>query len=308
MRTNRLILVALVWLVPMGAQAQTRVVEANSADALTSLQNIDTSLNNIESGLGQDCAEAAASSLCPSGPITVLKFDDTSPTTVSEDQTVRMRGSATGEAYSVIRDAAGNNRGANVNASNQLTVIDANSASALTALQLIDDIVGVEDAAETAGGGLARAGTVRRDTAASSAGASGDNATLNTDGLGRVWTRDGDPCADYARITTVAIDTAASGNVELVALNGSDLVYVCGLSVVVDGAVDIQLIYGTGTACATGETNLTGIWGFAANGGIALPSAGVPQFIVPAGNALCVETSGAVQTSGHVTYVRTAAP
>lgn len=46
---------------------------------------------------------------------------------------------------------------------------------------------GVEDAPETAGGTLMMAGTVRRDTAASSAGTTGDNATLNTDSLGRLW-------------------------------------------------------------------------------------------------------------------------
>lgn len=48
--------------------------------------------------------------------------------------------------------------------------------------------LGVEDAAETAGGYLFMAGTVRRDTAATSAGTAGDNATLNTDALGRLWT------------------------------------------------------------------------------------------------------------------------
>lgn len=46
----------------------------------------------------------------------------------------------------------------------------------------------VEDAAETAGGNLAMAGSVRRDTAASSAGTSGDNATINTDANGALWT------------------------------------------------------------------------------------------------------------------------
>jgi hypothetical protein len=44
-----------------------------------------------------------------------------------------------------------------------------------------------EDAAETAGGNLSMAGSVRRDTAASSAGTTGDNATINTDSLGRLW-------------------------------------------------------------------------------------------------------------------------
>lgn len=47
--------------------------------------------------------------------------------------------------------------------------------------------LGVEDAAETAGGKLHMMGTVRRDTAASSAGTTGDNATLNTDANGGLW-------------------------------------------------------------------------------------------------------------------------
>lgn len=45
----------------------------------------------------------------------------------------------------------------------------------------------VEDAPETVANVLMGVGTVRRDTAASSAGTSGDNATLNTDATGRLW-------------------------------------------------------------------------------------------------------------------------
>ncbi len=167
---------------------------------------------------------------------------------------------------------------------------------------------GVEDVAETAGADLAMAGTVRRDTAATSAGTTGDNATLNTDGLGRLWIRPGGPCEDHARISSAAIDSAASGNVEIVALNGSDLIYICGYSVVAGAATGLQLIYGTGTACATGETDMTGVWSLAANGGITQANGGAPQFVVPAGNAFCIENSGANSVQGHVTYVRTAAP
>lgn len=68
------------------------------------------------------------------------------------------------------------------------TFVVQENGAALTALQLIDDAIRVEDAAETAGTGLMMAGTVRRDTAASSAGTAGDNATLNTDATGRLWT------------------------------------------------------------------------------------------------------------------------
>ena len=59
----------------------------------------------------------------------------------------------------------------------------------------------VEDAAETAGGNLMAVGTVRRDTAASSAGTTGDNATLNTDSVGALWTRDTASQVDDAAFT-----------------------------------------------------------------------------------------------------------
>lgn len=165
-----------------------------------------------------------------------------------------------------------------------------------------------EDAAETAGGGGPMVLSVRRDTAASSAGTTGDNATFNTDSLGRLWVRPGNPCDDHARVQTAAISNSTSGNVEVVALNGSDLIYVCGYSLMAGAATGVRFVYGTGTACATGETGLTGAWPFAANGGIQQPNTGAPQFVVPAGNAFCTENTGANAIAGHVTYVRTAAP
>ncbi len=65
--------------------------------------------------------------------------------------------------------------------------LETSNSAIQTAVELIDNAIGVEDAPETAGGGLMMSGTVRRDTAASSAGTTGDNATLNTDSLGRLW-------------------------------------------------------------------------------------------------------------------------
>lgn len=167
---------------------------------------------------------------------------------------------------------------------------------------------GTEDVAET-GGVTGPVGlTVRRDTAASSAGTTGDYATQNTDQLGRTWTRFGDPCADYARVQSAKIDTASSGNVEIVALAASQIVYVCGYDFIATTAVSVQLIYGTGTACATGETDLTGPYPAGANGGIAIPNTGAVQLKTASANALCIELSGTVQVSGVVKYVQTAAP
>ena len=111
-------------------------------------------------------------------------------------------------------------------------------------------------------------------------------------------------CADETQVTSVVISTATSGNVELVAISGSTTIYVCGYSVVATGAVAVQFIYGTGTACGTGETNLTGAMPFAANGGIAMSNGGGMQFKTAASQALCIELSAAVQIDGHVTYVQ----
>src|SRR3990167_5129306 len=59
--------------------------------------------------------------------------------------------------------------------------------------------------------------------------------------------------------SSVAIDTATSGNVELVALTAAQRVYVCGFAFESDTlTTTVQFVYGTGTACDTGETNLTG--------------------------------------------------
>jgi len=103
-------------------------------------------------------------------------------------------------------------------------------------------------------------------------------------------------------ISSANINTAAaSGNVEIVALSGTTSVYVCGLSLVGEGDVLVQLIVGTGTACATGETDV-GSWDLAANTGVTLPAGGALYNAGVAGDALCLETSGAVNVTGMLVY------
>jgi hypothetical protein len=166
----------------------------------------------------------------------------------------------------------------------------------------------VEDAAETAGGNMMSIATTRRDTPASSAGAANDNATLNTDQLGRLWTRDANPCSDYSRITHAVISESTAATNEIVALNGSDLIYVCSYKWVTTAANSLNWTRGTGTDCATGTTAIEGAQPFAANGGVAESGGGHPLFVVPAGNALCLVSSVATAHGGRVSYVRTAAP
>ena len=103
---------------------------------------------------------------------------------------------------------------------------------------------------------------------------------------------------------SVVIDGAASGNTELVALTASETIYVCGYSVIAAGTVEFQLIYGTGTACATGETNLTGNYNLTAQAGIVDGSPFFRGMKAAVSNALCYELSGAIAVDGVVYYTK----
>ena len=105
-----------------------------------------------------------------------------------------------------------------------------------------------------------------------------------------------------AAVSSAAINTASSGNVELVALAAGKRVYVCGFNLDNDTATTgLQFITGTGTACATDEADLTGVVTVAA---LTVPNAGATQFVGAAASALCIELSAATQVNGHITYVQ----
>lgn len=112
-------------------------------------------------------------------------------------------------------------------------------------------------------------------------------------------------CDDPTKVQSKNVNATINGNGEIVALVADDLIYVCGYNLGVSGDVTLQLIYGTGTACATGETDIeTLIFDTDKGYGIANPNAGAIQFKTPASNAFCVETSVSVTVFGRVSYVQ----
>lgn len=134
----------------------------------------------------------AVASVAPAG----FLFDNVAPDSVDEGDVGLARMSQNRNAYVQIRDNAGNERGLNIDASGQIavTLASAQTLSTVTTVGTITSLsqlggvaLPVEDAAETAAGVGIYAMSVRRDTAASSAGTTGDNATLNTDGVGALW-------------------------------------------------------------------------------------------------------------------------
>lgn len=104
--------------------------------------------------------------------------------------------------------------------------------------------------------------------------------------------------------TTVAINVSTATTTQLVALSGSTLIRVTGMAVVAGGAGNITFVYGTGSSCGTGTTSISGAIPLVANVGFTMGAGLGPVLIIPAGQALCITTSAAVQMSGFLTYAQ----
>jgi hypothetical protein len=97
---------------------------------------------------------------------------------------------------------------------------------------------------------------------------------------------------------------------QLIALTSGAQIRVCSYAIqgsTTATATTLKLVYGTGTACATGTAALTPAWNMPASS-TALPFAqgyGVGElFQTPAGNALCATSSAAGTVNISVTYAQ----
>lgn len=111
-------------------------------------------------------------------------------------------------------------------------------------------------------------------------------------------------CSDDSKVLSAQINSATSGNLEIIPLTASQVIYICGYDFVPSGTVSVQLVYGTGTNCGTGEGNITPLYSVTAQAGLVRANAGALQSKAPASNAVCVELSTTVDTAVMVTYVK----
>lgn len=93
------------------------------------------------------------------------------------------------------------------------------------------------------------------------------------------------------------IDTASSGDTQLVATDSTHKIRVLAYSLVCTAAVAVKFTKGSaGTA-------VTGAMSFAANGGISAPFCHVGHFETDTTHDLTINLSGAFGVRGHLTYV-----
>lgn len=113
-----------------------------------------------------------------------------------------------------------------------------------------------------------------------------------------------DPSATFGR---TAISTAVSATI--VAGTASNYTYVCGMELIADAAVDVSVLSGTGTLCATGTTAMIGSTtatdglALAANGGWIIPHTGKNQnWSGAAGDDVCIALGSGVGVRGYIVW------
>ena len=192
------------------------------------LDNIDANTTNLTSAILQD-----DTAFTPATDYVVMvgaEYDDTTPDSIDEGDAGAVRMSSRRELYIQVRDAAGNERGLNIDANGDIGVTNADlttlagavsgtemqvdivsgnvtnagtfavqeDGAALTALQLIDDIVFTDDAAFTV---ATSKGAVMMGVATSDTVDSGDAAALKLDTSRNL-------AVDLAASSGVTIDTS----------------------------------------------------------------------------------------------------
>lgn len=245
-----------------------------------------------------------ATSITPIGAM----FDDASPDSVNEGDAGIPRMSANRNLYITVRDAAGNERGLNIDANGALSIGAIIPGVAATSLGK------AEDAVHASGDTGVMSLAVQRNTPTSTA-ADGDYVPLITDSSGRLHmapaaaarTSDSVSIAHQTdrlmqnlteRTPTFAvIDAATSGDNTIVAAQGaSNKIRVHQLVLVASGTVTVRFESGASGTALTGQMTLT------TNTGFVLPFSPVGWFETAANTLLNLELSAAQSVDGCLVY------
>lgn len=117
------------------------------------------------------------------------------------------------------------------------------------------------------------------------------------------YTTNGTNCVQSVQSSSSApISVSSAATVQIVALAVGKWIFVTSFDMMSAGTTNFTYVYGTGTNCGTGTTSLTGAYPLIAQAGVSKGNGLGSVLVVPAGNALCVTNSAAVQVSGSVSY------
>lgn len=97
---------------------------------------------------------------------------------------------------------------------------------------------------------------------------------------------------------------ATNGSTKLISTKLNTSVYICGYTLWSGGTASVKFIYGTGTTCATGATDVTPAFALIAQTGVTDSSPYFKGLFVPDGNDVCINTSAGVAVQAIIYYVQ----
>jgi hypothetical protein len=100
-------------------------------------------------------------------------------------------------------------------------------------------------------------------------------------------------------------DASTNGSTQLVpaGLNG-EAIYICGYTIFGGGTANVELDYGTGTACATGNKKIVPAYAITTGISVTDDSPFFRGIYAPSGTALCIKTSAGVPIQALVFYAQ----
>jgi hypothetical protein len=109
----------------------------------------------------------------------------------------------------------------------------------------------------------------------------------------------------YGCSSSVIVDDSTSGNVQIIAASGSTQIRICKASFTTAAAVNIQFTQGTGSNCASGTANLSGLYQLPVASGVFedFMSDRAP-LVAAASQAVCLNLSTTTRTTGQVWYAQ----
>lgn len=106
--------------------------------------------------------------------------------------------------------------------------------------------------------------------------------------------------ASNAAIMAISSNTTA----QLVALVAGKRIYVTSWDLISSAAGTFKFVYGTGTNCGTGTTDLTGTYTFGTSTVFTKGNGMGMLLVVPVSNALCYTSASSIAAQGTVSYVQ----
>lgn len=119
------------------------------------------------------------------------------------------------------------------------------------------------------------------------------------------YTTNGNNCVPaVAASNSAAIAVSSGTTTQLVALASGKGIYVTSFDLVSTAAQTAKFVYGTGTNCGTGTTDLTGAYGMTTFTVISKGDGLGAILFVPGGNALCITTTTTGALNGSISYAQ----